>query len=669
VASPWKALVAGSLTTGLLLGGAFWFSAREVAARRQELDRDTRIVALQTASRIHGAVERHVVGLRQMANFWEHSEEVTEEEFAEFAASTMRVTPLCLRIAAIDPSLHLRWVYPVEPNRAMVGFDVRNHALGHQTLQRARDSRAPVLSPPLELLDGSAGFAVIAPIYRREGFLGAVAASFRTAEFFGAVVVPQVVDRYEETVLDAGTPVFQTDAYDAAAAGKFAAKEAFDLGGRTWEIRVSPRNEVVAARLEAGQAAFWMLAPLVALGGGVLAGGGVLCATRTAQRPRAQGNALQQTQQKLDGAVAQLLQAEKLTALGELVAGVAHEINNPLTSILGYGQLLLLQELPPEARRRLDLIVSEADRAGRIVRNLLAFARKQPPETKYLGPNGVIEKTLELKAYHFRSSQIEVTKDLDPELPRTMLDFHQMQQVLLNLLNNAEQAMAESGRGGRIRVSTRRVADRIELRVTDSGPGIPPGIQARIFEPFFTTKKEGKGTGLGLSLCFGIVREHQGVIRAESAPGEGGTFIVELPIVAEREAAPAAAGAAPAGKGLKILVVDDEASIQSFLVDLLSKLGHRVDTASDVPEALRKIAADGHDLVISDMKMPKGTGRDIYRAAADKDPALARRVVFTTGDGASEETERFLREKGNPILTKPFSIRDVDRVIGEVLRK
>jgi CheY-like chemotaxis protein/anti-sigma regulatory factor (Ser/Thr protein kinase) len=267
-------------------------------------------------------------------------------------------------------------------------------------------------------------------------------------------------------------------------------------------------------------------------------------------------------------------------------------------------------------------------------------------------------------------SQIRLQTDLALDLPMTMLDFHQIQQVLLNLLNNAEQAMVEAGHGGALRVMTRRAGDRIEASISDDGPGVPPEIQSRIFEPFFTTKKEGKGTGLGLSLCHGIIQDHGGTIRVESRPGEGACFIIELPIVQDTAIAgdresPGLSRPAPS---LRILVIDDELALQDFLVDLLRSRGHRVDTASDVPEALKKIAANGHELIISDMKMPHGTGKDIYKAVLDRSPRLARRIVFTTGDGASAETKRFLEETGNEIVLKPFKIEEIERAIAVAAR-
>ena len=378
---------------------------------------------------------------------------------------------------------------------------------------------------------------------------------------------------------------------------------------------------------------------------------------------------LHRTRERLDSAMQQLLQADKMSALGELVAGVAHEVNNPLCSIMGYAQLALTRELPPDVRRFLGTAASEAERASKIVRNLLTFARKQPPEKKYLNLNEILEKTIELKAYHFRTNQIQVNMELEPGLPRTMLDFHQLHQVFLNLLNNAEQAMLEAGRGGTIRVRSGRLGDRIEVRLSDDGPGIPQDIQIRIFEPFFTTKKEGKGTGLGLSLCYGIIQEHGGSIRVESRPENGATFIIELPIVqAPVSHQVAASGNLPAPiSPLRILVIDDEPNVQSFLVDLLGGKGHTVDTASDVPEALRKIKTNGHNLIITDMKMPHGSGIQLYRAVVDRSPSLSRRIIFTTGDGISAETQRFVRETGNEMVLKPFKIEEIERAIASAM--
>jgi len=604
-----------------------------------------------------------------MANFWENSRKVSEQEFYRFARQTTRLTPLCLRLSVVDAAARVQWVYPPEPNQALPGFDVTTHPEGYETYRRAKETGEAALSPPLRLIDGEQGFVLMYPIYRDRTFLGAAVCTFAGSEFFGTLIHAGVLARWEEMVLDTGTPLFASAGFDAAQPRDAFAAEGFSLGGRTWEVRARPRKEVVSARLESGRTTFWALGSILALVIGGVAGMATYRALGTRLALRIQGTALHETRERLDGAMRQLVQAEKMTALGELVAGVAHEINNPLASILGYGQLALSRDLRPDVRRFLETSCSEAERAGKIVRNLLTFARKQPPEKKHLGLNGIIEKTLDLKAYHFRTSMIEAETDLSPDLPMTMLDFHQIQQVLINLLNNAEQAMGGAGRGGKIRIATRRNGGRIEARVSDTGPGIPFEVQSRIFEPFFTTKEEGEGTGLGLSVCYGIIQEHGGQIRVESRPGEGATFILDLPIVEKPPVAAEGPSSTRGGasSGLRILVIDDEPGVQRLLVDLLTDTGHRVDTAADVPEALRKLATNGHDLVICDMKMPHGTGRDIHAAVVARWPRLAGRIIFTTGDGASAETRRFIEETGHEVLLKPWNIGDLQDAIARAV--
>jgi signal transduction histidine kinase/CheY-like chemotaxis protein len=665
--------LAGALACVAFMGLLLWLNSRETASRTRDLQLESHLTARQFASRMEGGLREHLIALGQMANFWENSEEVTEQEFYEFASLTFKLTPLCFRISVIDPSLHVRWVYPPESNQSLVGFDVRTHPEGLETLLRAEATKETALSPPLKLVGGAQGFVLTAPLFKKGESRGAVVCSFLGAHFFDSRMLPEVLARYDQMVLDSGVPLFASGKAIAIGSPDSFVSEKFPLAGRVWEIRVKPREEVIRARLYSGRSVLWILGSILALLTGGAAAVLTWCATGAKMRLKTQGQTLTETRQRLDGAMQQLLQAEKMTALGELVAGVAHEVNNPLASIMGYSQLALAQDISPPVRRYLETACAETERAGKIVRNLLTFARKQSPEKAYLGLNGIIEKTLDLKAYHFRSSQIEVIKKLEPNLPQTMLDFHQIQQVLLNLLNNAEQAILEGGRSGTIQVQTAQAGECLEIRITDNGPGIPPEIQNRVFEPFFTTKKEGKGTGLGLSLCYGILQEHGGSIRIESQPREGATFIMDLPIVAASPViAVAVAVAAPeptpaSVPRLRVLIIDDEPNIQGFLAALLTRMGHRVDTASDVPEALRKIAANGHQLIITDMKMPSGTGKDIYGAVVEKSPRLARRIIFTTGDGASAETRQFVRERGNEIVLKPFKIEEIERAITSTL--
>lgn len=260
-----------------------------------------------------------------------------------------------------------------------------------------------------------------------------------------------------------------------------------------------------------------------------------LCQTMANQAAMAIENArlfsdLESNLQELKRAQAQLIQAEKLAAIGQLMAGVTHELNNPLTSIMGYCQLLQATECSEEIKEDLQRIYRQALRCQKIVEGLLTFARKHEPEKEYVNINDVVESTLALQAPLLEADNIEVIKDLDRELPLTMADPHQIQQVFVNIINNAHEAMVTAKGGGRLTVRSARDGDTIRVQFMDNGPGIPPEIMNRIFEPFFTTKEPGKGTGLGLSIAYGIVQTHGGHIWAESVVGEGATFIIELPV-------------------------------------------------------------------------------------------------------------------------------------------
>jgi signal transduction histidine kinase/ActR/RegA family two-component response regulator len=664
-----RALFAGIAAAFLCLCGVAWLSFLEEASRRSDLEHETQVVAHQFSTRLRGTLEKHVIALRQMASFLETDEVVTEAEFHRYGLTTIRQVPLLLRISRLDPSLRIRSVTPPGPNQALVGFDTRTHPLGHEAIQLAMRSHTAVFSSPLRLIDGPRGFLLAVPVFKGGRFEGEVVGTIRGSDFVASLVLPAVLDRYEEVVINSGQPLLPGPMPEPPPESERpTVSSTFSLGGVPWEVRLTPRLQIVEDRLSSGRAGFWTLGLLFALMAGGAVGTAAYFAFGLALRARTQDEALRQANKRFDGAVQQLVQAERLSALGELVAGVAHEINNPLASIMGYLQLLLARDLPAEVKRRLETVYSEAERMARIIKNLLTFGRKHPPEKRYLGLNGIVEKALELKAYHFRVNQIRVETDLAPGLPMTMLDFHQVQQVLINLSNNAEQAMAEQGRGGTLRLQTGVVCGRLELRVSDTGPGILPDVQPHIFEPFYTTKKEGKGTGLGLSLCYGIMQEHGGGIRAESRPGHGATFVLDFPIVqapvAEPQASEARSGHSPA---LRILIVDGEQGISDFLVELLTARGHRVDTASDVPQALQKIARAQLDLIISDMRLPQGSGRDIHRAAALKEPRLSGRIVFTTGDGTSEETRRFVHETGTQMVVKPCTVEEIERAIARAM--
>jgi two-component system NtrC family sensor kinase len=227
--------------------------------------------------------------------------------------------------------------------------------------------------------------------------------------------------------------------------------------------------------------------------------------------------------------------AGRLAAVGELAAGVAHELNNPLAAVQAYAQFLTSQSvLDDSIRGDLETIYKEAQRASRITSNLLSFARTHKPEKSLMSVNEALEKTLELHAYRMRVNNIEVSTELDPGLPLTLADFHQLQQVFVNLITNAEQAMTAAHGEGSLSIRTRKAGDLIQVTFTDNGPGIAKENLKQIFDPFYTTKEVGKGTGLGLGICYGIVEAHSGRLYARSEPGKGSTFVVEIPIVTEK---------------------------------------------------------------------------------------------------------------------------------------
>ncbi|RME50598.1 MAG: response regulator [Caldilineae bacterium] len=368
-------------------------------------------------------------------------------------------------------------------------------------------------------------------------------------------------------------------------------------------------------------------------------------------------------------AQSRLLHTEKLASIGQLVAGIAHELNNPLTSIIGYAQLLQYNQKPGETQSDLDIIVDQARRAAKIVRGLLTFARQHPPEQKPVQINDIINSTLNLLDYELRTHNITWRTHLDPNIPLTMADPNQLQQVFVNLTNNARYAMSTAHGGGELTITTETgpsllpesLPDQPVIRVIvqDNGPGIPPDILPRIFDPFFTTKSVGEGTGLGMSVCHGIISEHKGHIWAESSPGEGATFFVELPIVApvldSTADSPPLLDASTLNSQARILLVDDEKEILTVLTRFLQKAGCRVDAVSNGRAAFPLLEQTDYDLILCDIRMPGISGPEIYRYLQTKNPVQAGRLIFITGDVVNPATQRFLEETGVPCLSKPIT--------------
>jgi two-component system NtrC family sensor kinase len=369
-----------------------------------------------------------------------------------------------------------------------------------------------------------------------------------------------------------------------------------------------------------------------------------------------------------------LLQSEKMASVGQLVSGVAHELNNPLTGVMGFAQLLLTRDLEDTVRAQIQTIYGEAERAAKIVQNLLSFARRRKPTKEMADINALLQRVLELRSYDFTIRNIALDLTLDPRMARVWVDPDQVQQVFFNVIKNAEQAMIDSAGGGKLTVVTRGSAENVRISISDDGPGIPPDIQRRIFDPFFTTKEVGQGTGLGLTICYSIIDEHGGRIWTENAPGGGGAvFNIELPIrEAEEQDSPSSgddnAMSVPSSvSGLRVLVVDDELTIRLLLHDILRLDKHEVALASSGVEAADLLERERFDIVLTDMKMPGMDGADLYRSVRSRDPAQARRIIFITGDTVSPDTRAFLQRVSNPVLSKPFKIGPLREAIESVL--
>jgi two-component system NtrC family sensor kinase len=424
----------------------------------------------------------------------------------------------------------------------------------------------------------------------------------------------------------------------------------------------------------------------------------------------------------------QLLQAEKMAALGTTISGVAHELNNPLATILTWSERLTQRDIDPQLRRGLETILGEAERAARIVRNLLTFARKRHTTRTMVDMNQVVRETLALRSYEQRVTNITVIDALAAGVPQVFADPHQIQQVLLNLVINAEQAMLTANGRGTLVVRTWQDPEResIVLEVNDDGPGVPEDVKSKIFDPFFTTKEVGKGTGLGLTVAYAIVQEHGGRMWITSSAGQGASFFLELPTTGAKlkaavvgsgataasahAGAAAVAGGSGAGAGghvtaahagpshgsgsvggslnrqahvpppavahsdagprldaQAILIVEDESKLAAAMVESFTDAGYLVDRAGDGEEALARLEGGHYDIIISDLKMPRMDGIQMFAALREQYPEMTSRILFVTGDVIGTDAERFLAESGCRWLAKPFRLAELLRVAREVI--
>jgi two-component system NtrC family sensor kinase len=390
----------------------------------------------------------------------------------------------------------------------------------------------------------------------------------------------------------------------------------------------------------------------------------------------------------------QLLQSEKMSAIGQLIAGVAHDLNNPLASVVGFSDLLgEAADLPPRLAEPLAVIRQEAERASSIVRNLLSFARRQEGERQLQSIRPIVESTVALLRTQLLASKIDLTMEAEPGLPEVEVHANQIKQVFVNIINNAAQAIMGARRvHGRIAVRVKCWLDGVAVSIADNGPGMPESVAQRVFEPFFSTKSEGEGTGLGLAICQGIVTEHGGRITTEGGFGTGATFTVELPggvrarpsdIVPAEAVTAAALPPAPRPQPsppqppppppgpvepLRIMVVDDEPHILHYMQATLESWGHSVELAHDGSQALKRALKQPFDVIICDLRMPRLGGREMFQSLSRMHPAVAERIIFATGDTVRGDTLQFLEELGRPFLRKPFKLDELRRVLAAVVK-
>ena len=360
---------------------------------------------------------------------------------------------------------------------------------------------------------------------------------------------------------------------------------------------------------------------------------------------------------------------DRLASVGEMASGVAHEINNPLTGVVGFSELLMQRELPEDIREEVRIIHDGSKRVADIVKRLLSFARQQKPVRTRTDINEIVENTLALRKYSLETGNIEVITSLDPDLPWTVADIGQLQQVFMNIIVNAEAEMKKAHGRGKLTVKTEQADDLIRISFRDDGPGIAKENLGKVFDPFFTTKPVGEGTGLGLSLSHGIIKEHKGNLYVESIKGKGTTFFVEIPLIAEAEQLEMnEPEETPDNKktGGRILVIDDEPNVLSFLKEVLTREGYEVETADNGEEALEMMRNTRYSAIICDIKLPQMSGTEIYREMGKIAPSLKKRVIFVTGDVIGAGTAAFLKKNNALYVAKPIDITIMKKSLNAV---
>lgn len=365
--------------------------------------------------------------------------------------------------------------------------------------------------------------------------------------------------------------------------------------------------------------------------------------------------------------------SSRLATVGEMAAGIAHEINNPLTGVIGFSQMLMQEDVSPEIKEQLKIINDGSQRVKEIVRRMLTFARQTKPVKTSINVHELIDNTLEIRGYVLKTANIKVIKDYDPDLPWITADPGQLQQVFLNIIVNAEYAMKKAHGKGSITITTSKTDDHIRLIFKDDGPGMTEEVKTKLFQPFYTTKDPGEGTGLGLSMSRAIILEHNGTIEVVSKPSIGTTFVIELPFAPLSESTEKPPVKTPAPKASKrkarVLVVDDEPAIRSLIKTILTRKGHTVEETGKPDEVFIKLEQASYDIILLDIRMPGMSGIELYKNVIKKYPKLGDRFVFITGDTSDSETMAFLNYQNLSYIAKPFSREALEEKVNWILSK
>lgn len=356
-----------------------------------------------------------------------------------------------------------------------------------------------------------------------------------------------------------------------------------------------------------------------------------------------------------------LMPEDRISIIEEVVAALVFKLKDPLSSVMGYADLLSPKINDPESKEELEGILQGAERISQIIREFTLFSIRKEPKKEAIDLNKLIEMCIEMKAEKLNLKNIKIFKDMDTSLPRTQADMEQVRYVILHLISNSEEIISKYHGLGEIRIKTRTMGDRIEIVFSDDGPGVPEENLSKIFDPFFSTEK--KGLGLGLSNCYMIIASHGGTINAESEWGHGTTFTITLPIINIEEEKKKGEEVEKSLKGLKGLIIDDDISIITLTSRYLKNEGCEIETVQNVKDALNIIEGKEFDFVICDIRMPEMGGDDFYRIVGERKPRLKDRIILMTGDVMGKKTRAFISSTKNLFIEKPFNLNELKKVI------